>query len=249
MLIAYSAKTGDRVWWVNGLSLEMKSTPVIHNGMVFINGYATPLNQPGSQVTVPLFDSALTTFDTNKDKLLSENELPKESPYDWFSFVDLKKDGQLDRDDWSYFELALASVNATLGIRLNGQGNMTEQNTVWKYYRYVPQLPSPLVYANRLYLVNDIGFITVFNPADGAVIKEGRLTGAGSQFYASPVGADGKIYFISRGGRVSVLNADGTIDIQSISDLKEECYATPAIADGRLYIRTVGTLYCFGTTR
>jgi outer membrane protein assembly factor BamB len=246
MLIAYSAKTGERVWWVNGLSFEMKSTPVIHNGMVFINGYATPLNQPGLQPQVPAFADALTLYDTDRDKLLSEKELPKEAPYDWFSFVDLKKDGQLDSDDWSYFQAALASLNAMLGIRLGGRGDMTAENTVWKYYRYVPQLPSPLVYRNMLYMINDIGFITIFNPADGKVIREGRLTGGGSQFYSSPVGADGKIYFISRSGKVSVLNGDGTLDIQVINELKEECYATPAIADGRLYIRTTGTLYCFG---
>ena len=246
LLIAYSADTGERVWWVNGLSFEMKSTPVIYNGMVFINGYATPMNQPGSQLKIPAFDEALSKFDTNKDRLLEESELPKEVPYDWFSFIDLKKDGQLDKDDWSFFEAALASENSVLGIRLSGHGDMTAANTVWKYYRYVPQLPSPLVYRDRLYLINDIGFVTIFKPSDGSVIKEGRLTGGGSQFYASPVGADGKIYFISRGGKVSVLYADGTIDIQSISDLKEECYATPAIADGRIYIRTVGNLYCFG---
>lgn len=248
LLTAYSADTGDRVWWVGGLSFEMKSTPVIHDDMVFINGYATPVNQPGSQMQVPAFTEALEKFDGNKDRFLGENELPKEAPYDWFSFVDLKKDGKLDQGDWNYFQAALASLNAMLGIRLGGQGDMTEKSTVWKYYRYVPQLPSPLVYSDRLYMISDIGFVTIFNPADGAVIKEGRLTGGGSQFYSSPVGSDGKIWFISRGGKVSVVNADGTIDIQAISELKEECYATPAIAEGRMYVRTVGTLYCFGKT-
>ncbi len=246
MLIAYSAKTGERVWWVNGLSFEMKSTPVIYNGMVFINGYAMPANQQGSQQSVPVFSEAVENFDTDKNLLLTESELPKVPPYDWFSFVDLKKDGHLDENEWAYFQSALASVNAMLGIRLGGAGDMTEKNTVWKYYRYVPQLPSPLVYRDRLYMINDIGFITILNPSDGKVIKEGRLTGGGSQIYSSPVGADGKIYFVSRGGKVSVLNADGTLDIQAISDLKQECYATPAIAAGRIYLRTEGTLYCFG---
>lgn len=123
---------------------------------------------------------------------------------------------------------------------------MTEAGTVWRYYRRVPQLPSPLVYRDKLYMINDIGFVTILNPADGTLIKEGRLTSGGTQFYSSPVGADGKIYFISRAGKITVLNADGTTNIVAISDLKEECYATPAIADGRLYIRTVGMLYCFG---
>jgi len=246
MLIAYDALTGERIWWVNGLSFEMKSTPVIHEGMVFINGYASPQNDPGNQIKVPSFEEALMKYDVNKNNLLSDSELPKESPYDWFSFVDLKKDGLLDSDDWSYFQAALASVNAMRGIRLGGRGDMTASSTVWSYSRRVPQLPSPLVYRNRLYMINDIGFVTIFNPADGAVIREGRLTGAGSQFYSSPVGADGKIYFLARNGKVSVLAADGTLDIIALNDLKDACYATPAIADGCLYIRTAGTLYCFG---
>jgi outer membrane protein assembly factor BamB len=246
LLIAYSANTGERLWWIRGLASEMKSTPVIFNGMLFIHGFNTPQNDFGNQVAIPAFDETLAKFDANRDGLLDKAELPKEEPYDKVASLDLKEGGKLDQDEWNYFRASMASVNAVLGIRLGGSGDMTDSGTVWRYYRRVPQLPSPLVYSDKLYVINDIGFVTILNPADGAVIREGRLTGGGSQFYSSPVGADGKIYFISRAGKVSVLNADGTLDIQAISDLKEECYATPAIADGRLYIRTVGTLYCFG---
>ncbi|MCX6226164.1 MAG: PQQ-binding-like beta-propeller repeat protein [Bacteroidia bacterium] len=246
LLIAYSADTGERLWWIRGLACEMKATPVIFNGMVFTHGFGMPQNDYGNQVVIPAFDEALVKFDANKDGLIDKEELPKEEPYNQVVNFDLKEGGKLDQDDWNYFRASLASVNAILGIRLGGSGDMTDSGTAWRYYRRVPQLPSPLVYRDKLYVINDIGFVTILNPADGTVIKEGRLTGGGSQFYASPVGADGKIYFISRGGKVSVLNADGTTDISAISDLKEECYATPTIADGRLYIRTVGTLYCFG---
>jgi outer membrane protein assembly factor BamB len=246
LLISYSANTGERLWWVNGLPCEMKATPVIYNDMVFTHGFGMPQNDFGNQSVIPAFDEALTKFDANKDGLIDKAELPKDEPYNQVANMDLKEGGKLDAGEWNYFKASLASVNSMMGIRLGGSGDRTDSGTVWRYYRRVPQLPSPLVYNNKLYMINDIGFVTIFNPADGTVIKEGRLTAGGSQFYSSPVAGDGKIFFVSRGGKVSVLNADGSTDIQAISDLKEECYATPAIADGRLYIRTVGTLYCFG---
>lgn len=246
LLISYSAETGDRLWWTAGLPFEMKSTPVIDEGVLFINGYASPFNQPENQVKIPTFDQALAKFDADKNSQFSKEELPTESPYDFFDFVDLAKDGHLDKKDWNYFEAALASLNGMLAIRLGGQGDMTEKNTLWAYRRYVPQLPSPLLYKDVLYMINDVGFMTSLKPVNGDVIAQGRLREAGSKFFASPVAADDKVFVTSLRGKVSVLKPDGSNEIIAINDLKEDCYATPTIGKGRIYIRTVNTLYCFG---
>jgi len=246
LLISYSAKNGERLWWTAGLPFEMKSTPVVREGVLFINGFASPLNQPENQVKIPAFDLALTKFDADKNGQFSKEELPTESPYDFFDFVDLAKDGRLDKKDWNYFEAALASLNGMLAIRIGGQGDMTEKNTLWAYRRYVPQLPSPLLYKDVLTMINDVGFITSFKPGNGDVINQGRLRGAGSKFFASPVAADDKIYIASLRGIISVLKPDGSNEIISLNNLEEECYATPAIGKGRIYIRTVNSLYCFG---
>ena len=64
-------------------------------------------------------------------------------------------------------------------------------------------------------------------------------------YFASPVAGDGKVYFVSRSGIASVLKAGGEQELVSVSDLAEEVAATPALADGRLYLRTKGSLYCF----
>jgi outer membrane protein assembly factor BamB len=116
----------------------------------------------------------------------------------------------------------------------------------WKYQRSVPQLPSPLVFHNVLYMVNDGGIVTTLNPETGAMIKQGRLTGALGAYYASPVAADGHIYFVSQPGAVAILPPGGDLDPMVVSDLREEVYATPAFADGRLYVRTTQALYAFG---
>ena len=79
-----------------------------------------------------------------------------------------------------------------------------------------------------------------------AVIKQGRLTGAIDKYFSSPVGADDKVFLIGEGGAVSVLKAAGEWEILKVNQLDDECFATPAIADGRIYIRTRSALYCFG---
>jgi outer membrane protein assembly factor BamB len=245
LLISYSAETGERLWWVGGLSFEMKSTPVIQDGVLYINGYASPLNQPENQVKIPGFEEALASYDKDKNGMLSREELPGESVYNWVEFADLRQDGQMDEEDWNYFQAALASLNGMLAIRLGGRGDRTEENTVWQYRRSVPQLPSPLIYGEVLYMINDGGFVTTFKPSSGEVIERGRLRGGGSHFYASPVASDGKIYIISQKGIVSVLEPGGGLEVAARGDLGEDCYATPAIAEGRIYVRTVKTLYCF----
>jgi len=246
LLISYSAKTGERIWWSGGLSFEMKSTPVIQDGVLFINGYASPMNQPENQVKIPDFKEALKKFDKNKNQQITQDELPKEPVYRWFSLADIAQDGFLDEEDWNFFQAALASLNGMLAIRLGGKGDVTESNAVWQYRRSVPQLPSPLIYKDVLYMLADNGIVTTFNPENGEVIKKGKLKNAGRQFYASPVAADNKIFITSLKGKISVLKPGGSLDVLATNDMEDGCYATPAIADGKIYVRTLKALYCFG---
>lgn len=246
LLTAYSPESGEKIWWVRGLSFEMKSTPVFEDGIMYINGYGSPLNQPGNQVELPQYEDMLAEQDADKNGVLSKPEVPDKPASDWFGFVDLDGDSVLNKDDWEYMRAALASLNGMLAIRLGGEGDMTEANSIWQYRKSVPQLPSPLLYKNILYMINDGGIATSFKPETGEVIKQGRLKGANDQYYASPVAADDKVFMVSRKGKVSVLKPDGNLEVMAVNDLGEQCYATPAIADQHIYIRTVKALYCFG---
>jgi outer membrane protein assembly factor BamB len=95
-------------------------------------------------------------------------------------------------------------------------------------------------------MINDGGILTTLDAASGEVKKQGRLRGAMDNYYASPVAGDGKVFFVSRTGIVTVLKAGGEQEVLGVSDLDDEVAATPAIADGRIYVRTRHTLYCFG---
>jgi len=100
-----------------------------------------------------------------------------------------------------------------------------------------------------MYIVKDGGIMTSLNPANGETYKAGRLNDALGPYFSSPVAADGKIYFASEAGKISVVKAGEQWESIAVNDLAEECYATPAIADGRIYIRTRNALYSFGESK
>jgi outer membrane protein assembly factor BamB len=153
----------------------------------------------------------------------------------------------LDAADWDVMRAMLAAENGLLAIRLGGQGDMTDGAIKWKYTRPVPQVPSTLLYKGVLFMVNDSGILLSIDPATGAVLKQGRLKGAIDKYFASPVGADGKVFLVSQDGTVSVVDAKGEWEILSVNPLGDEVFATPAIADGKIYLRTKSTLYAFAT--
>ena len=247
LFTAYDAASGSKLWWVRGLSWEIKSTPVIADGVIYVNGYGSPEGDPGRKINLPPADEVWVTADADKDGTLSKAEFPKGPPAGWFGVADLDKSGVIAKSEWEYIRAALDSENGMLAIRLGGSGDMTEKAVQWKYQRAVPQLPSPIIFQNVLYMVNDGGIVTTLNPETGELIKQGRLTGALGAYYSSPVAAGGYLYFTSERGAVAVLPPGGDLTPMVVNDLAEDTYATPAFADGKIYIRTVEALYAFGT--
>jgi outer membrane protein assembly factor BamB len=239
---AYAARTGEKIWWVNGLPWEMKSTPVLAGSVLYIHGFGAPENQPGQQRAIPAYDAARVAYDANTDGILRHAELPPEHSRAW---IDLDGDGAVTAEEWGFYRAAMASENGALAIKAGGRGDMTATNVLWRYHKAVPQLPSPLLYRNVLYMVNDGGIVTTLRPDTGEAIAQGRLEGAIDRFYASPVAADGKVFMASEKGKVVVLPTDGSLRPVAVNDLGDDIYATPAIADGRIYLRTRNTLYCF----
>ena len=222
LLIAYDAVTGKKLWWVGGLSFEMKSTPVIGaDDTIYVNGYGAPVNDPGNKVTVPTAEEVWKTADVDRNGVLSKAEFPKFTPGFWFGVADLDINGSLTKDEWSYYRAALDSENGMLAIRLGGSGDMSDKAIRWKYQRSVPQLPSPILFKGVLYMVNDNGIVTTLNPDTGEVIKQGRLTGAPGAVFASPVAAEGNLFFTTEAGVVVVVAPGGDLKVTAVDDLKE----------------------------
>jgi outer membrane protein assembly factor BamB len=252
-LSSYSVKDGKRLWWVRGLACEMKSVASIDNDTLYVNGWGFPQNQPGRQVPTVPFTEGLARYDKNKDGKVAADEIAGDGPMDkmlspkfGFPAFDLDRDGGLDAKEWDVFRSMLASENGLLAIKLGGEGDMTASAIKWRYQRPVPQVPSTLLYKGVLFMVNDSGILISFNPVTGDVVKQGRLKGAIDKYFASPIGADGKVILVSQDGTVSVVDAKGDWEVQAVNALGDEVFATPAVADGRIYLRTKSTLYSFG---
>ena len=250
LLSAYDPRDGKRLWWVGGLSFELKSTPVISGDTLYINGFGSPENQPGALITVMPTAEVFASRDADKDGRLTRDELPTAHARDSLPFFDLNGDKTIDRDEWDYYKAAMASENGMLAITLGGSGDMTATAVRWRYQRGIPQLPSPLLYEHALYMVNDAGgVVTILNPDTGVLILQGRLKVPSDRYYASPVAGDGKIYIASESGKVLVLPPGGGLDALAVNDLQDSIYATPALVDKRIYIRTLNSLYCFGLSQ
>ncbi|HJZ80604.1 MAG TPA: PQQ-binding-like beta-propeller repeat protein [Pyrinomonadaceae bacterium] len=250
-LSAYSVKDGKRVWWVKGLACEMKSIASHDAEYLYINGWGFPQNQQGQQLPTISFAEGLARYDKNGDRLIAKTEISGTEKIDKmlanaFEAFDMDRDEKLNERDWEVFRAMMAAENGLLSIKMGGEGDQTANAVRWHYYKPVPQVPSTLLYKGVLYMINDSGILLTFDPATGNVIKQGRLHGAIDKYFASPVAADDKVFLVGQGGQVSVLKAGGDWEVLKVNELDDECYATPAIADGRIYIRTRSALYSFG---
>ncbi|HET6979429.1 MAG TPA: PQQ-binding-like beta-propeller repeat protein [Pyrinomonadaceae bacterium] len=253
-LSAYSVADGKRVWWVRGLACEMKSIASHDNEYLYINGWGFPQNQPGRQVPTTTWEQGLAAYDKDKDQMITKAEISAAGGTGQmdkmlvaaFEAFDMNRDEKLNSRDWEVFRAMMASENGLLAIKMGGQGDQTANAIRWRYTKPVPQVPSTLLYQGVLYMINDSGILVSFDPASGNVLKQGRLHGAIDKYFSSPVAADDKVYLIGQGGQVSVLKAGGDWQVLAVNELDDECYATPAIADGHIYIRTRSALYSFG---
>ncbi len=245
-LTSYDAQSGKKLWWVGGLCFEMKSTPVIHNGVAYINGFGSPQNQIDQKFEVKRFADVIQSKDVNKDSELTLEEMPDDLARNFFAAVDLDGSQSLNEKEWQYFRDSIASKNSIMAIRLGGSGDMTSTNLLWKYHQNIPQLPSPIVYNEQLLMISDRGIATSLNLVDGKLRFRGRLKGATGNVYASPVAADGKILLTTLSGKIAVVDAIRDLDVLAVNDMNEKCYATPAVFDNNVFVRTEKAIYCFG---
>lgn len=243
-LTSYNVETGEPVWWYRGLTWQLKPTPVMGKDAVYVLGWAGG-SDTGQQENIPAFEEVLKTWDANKDGKLQKDEIPdKKITADWRG-ADLDDDGSLGDRDWKMYQSRRSAQNAFQAVKLGPKGDITEGGMLWRYTKSLPNVPSPLYYQDVLYLMKEGGILTTLDPADGAVLKQGRLQGAISPYFSSPVGADGKVYVASESGNVVVVKAGREWDVLKVNDLDDQIYATPAIADGKIYLRTKSALYCF----
>lgn len=131
-----------------------------------------------------------------------------------------------------------------VAVAAGGSGDVRSSHLRWSYTGgATPDTPCP-VYANGLvFFASDNGVATCVDAKTGALCWKERL---GGDFKASLVAAAGQVYFLDRGGRTTVVPAAREFSKTAVNDLKEEAQASPAISNGRLFLRTRQHLWAIG---
>jgi outer membrane protein assembly factor BamB len=121
----------------------------------------------------------------------------------------------------------------------------TNDYIAWSVERGGPYQPTPIVYRGHLYICSNDGMVTCYEAKTGKKVYRERLTGAGGHT-ASPVIADGKIYFTSEEKGIRVIKAGPTFELLAVNPIGDPCMATPAIADGMIFVRSQYFMFGIG---
>ena len=172
---------------------------------------------------------------------------------DFFDSMDENKDGKITRNEWdAVLKFMAAGKNSAFAVKPGGAGDVTKSHVLWTKTKGLPYIPSAIAYRGQYVMVRDGGLVTAYDAKTGKEVYVLERVAAAGQYYASPVAANGHIYFVTlEDGTVTVLKA-GAAEAEVVAKnpkLGERVAATPAIADDTLYVRTAGHLYAFATKK
>lgn len=258
-LTAYRLLDGAKKWSLPGIAPEACITPVAGDGLLYLTSYNMKTNS--EVVGPPPWAELLESYDLDDDGMLTKEECKPnksvlsradadgEGDHPLWGFhrrFDDNRDGLLTEEEWQGLLDWIDTFpqhNATMAVRPPaGEGEIPE--IIWKFEKGVPEVPSPLYFDHRVYTIKNGGIVTCLDNRTGEVKFCARLD-AGGPYYASLVTGDGKVYAASTRGDVTVFATGDELKILARNDLGERISATPALLDGRVYVRGDQHLFAF----
>jgi outer membrane protein assembly factor BamB len=242
---AHGLADGSRAWSYDRLSPAIVASPVLVQDTLFTFGY-------GNESAAP-FSNILAKNDKNQDGKISPDEQGDNAFLIGIGKYEGNRDQIVTKEEWDEKQRQVLAPSSLLAVRLEPDPGAAPVNSIrarelWRYEKsFVGVIPSPLIYQGVLYVVKNGGILTAFDAANGEVVKTGRMQGAVGGYSASPVSAEGMIFLAGEEGKVAVVRAGRDWDVLTVNDLGESCYATPALSNGNIYLRTSEALYCFGS--
>ena len=221
------------------------TSPVAADGLLYFAGWS-----PGQDADfkMPSFDDILKQAGDEKLGYLTKAGSEKTMVKGFFEHQDANMDGKVTRDEWdAMLKFMSDGKNSAFAVKAGGIGDVSTSHVLWKKTKGLPYISSSLVYRGQFVMVKDGGVVTAYDAKTGKELYMERAIDAG-KYYASPVAANGNIYFTSLdNGVVTVLKAgvNAAEVVATNPKLGERVSATPAIADDTIYIRTAGHLYAF----
>jgi outer membrane protein assembly factor BamB len=220
-LIALDVQTGKRVWTApRGMSRIAHTTPNILD----VSGKAQLISTAGD---------VIQGYDPHSGARLWSVKNEGEGVTPTFALGD----GRI-------FAASGFTDNVLRAVSVGGNGDAVESRIVWEARKGVPTQSSISYLKPHVYAVSDNGVVTCYNAADGTIVRQQRIGGNHS---ASPVLADGYIYFLSEAGETVVMKAGPELEIIARNTIEEKCQASIAVSHGQLFIRSDEHLFCIGS--
>lgn len=242
----YDLETGKEAWTVRGISRIVNMTPTVGpDGTLYVPAWS-PGGDDVDRIEAPPFEDALRENDKNGNGTIEKDEVTDGPLKQRFDQIDRDKDGHISRAEHESMRNVFEQAkNVLVAIRPGGEGDITDSHVLWTKGPVIPlpYVPSPVVYNDHLFMVRNGGIVSSVNASSGEPVKKGRVSARGD-FYSSPIAGDGKVFLFSKGGEASVISAEPQWKELHHADFEEEIMATPAIVDGKIFLRTKGHLYC-----
>jgi outer membrane protein assembly factor BamB len=250
-MVGYDLKTGAEKWFLNGMPAGCIPSPVVAGGNLFFAGGGGGGGGDDKEFQMPSFDSMLKNLDKDGDGALSREEA-NEALQGFFDNQDANHDGKITRDEWDAIaKFVSEGKNSAFALKTGGTGDITSSHVLWKKTKGLPWITSAILYRGQYIMVKDGGIVTAYDAKTGEQVYQERVAAAG-QYYASPIAANGYIYFTSlQDGTITVLKAGSDKPEVAATNPKlgERTAATPAIADNALFVRTDKHLYAFAAQK
>jgi len=226
---AYQLGNGQTVWSLEGIGAGPIASPVLSGDQLFV----TTISHTESGW---MDYSEVLENDADEDGELSKEELDGVWLANHFGWVDVDGNGSLSEKDWDALtaELSTDAWGAS-AIRIAPDGKSAKLE--WTYRKNVSYIPTPIVYDELFYMVQD-GVLTSLETETGEFVRRERLMQGSPKVYASPVAADGKLYFATLDGEVVVVEPGREWKVVATSALDEQVWTTPAVDQDGIYWRT-----------
>lgn len=243
---AYDLADGRERWRSSGVARVSNATPTAGEGHLIVSSWNIG-GDDGARVTVPPVEEFLSANDRDHNGTLSKAEFPAGPLKDRYSQLDVDKDAKVTRAELEIARTMFADArNQLFALRPGGAGDITASHVAWTIDKHLPYISSPLCYQGNVYAMQNGGLLSCYDAATGTVHYQAERVGAQGDYYSSAVAADGRIYVASQQGTVVVLKAGTAFTVLARNKLDGQVFATPAILDGLIYLRTEQTLLVFG---